>query len=126
MEKILNLILEKITGLETGQHSLVEGQRKLETGQHSLVEGQRKLEAGQSRLEAGQRKLEERQDKLENNQHEMALQIRELDRKVGVIYEQTAGLLEFKTETLQFQARIEEKVNEHDMDIRLLKKMVAK
>ncbi|MEW5922018.1 MAG: hypothetical protein AB1796_13955 [Bacillota bacterium] len=83
MEKILNLILDKLSGLEKGQEELRKGQEELRKGQevHS-----KKLDA----LEQGQR---------------------DLNNKMDAVYEQTALLTEFKTEITHTVNRLEQKID---------------
>ncbi len=73
MEKILNQILDRLAKLE---------------------QGQTRLEQGQTRLEQGQAKLEQGQTKLEQGQHRIT-------RRLDAVFEQTAGLLEWRTETIE-------------------------
>jgi len=108
MEKVLKQILgelkktnNRLEGLEQGQSSLQQGQIKLEQRQGKLEEGQIKLEQGQQRIE----------------------------ERINVIFEQTAGLSEFRTETLQRLDNIDAKfdvlaseMGKHKIDIEMLKK----
>lgn len=87
MEEILKQILSEIQGIKVRIGNLEEGQKKLEEGQKSLEEGQKNLEEGQKSLLEGQKRLEERQEKFE--------------QKLDAVYNQTAELTEFRTETRQ-------------------------
>ncbi|MDW7651565.1 MAG: hypothetical protein SCM57_09570, partial [Bacillota bacterium] len=71
-------------------------------------------------------KLEGRMDTLENNQQQMQHDLKNLSGKVEVIYEQTAGLLEFRTASLRFQKETEKTLLRHEDDIALLKKVVTR
>ncbi|KNZ68300.1 hypothetical protein Tfer_3167 [Thermincola ferriacetica] len=92
MKEILNLILAKVEGLE-------EGQTRLEASMAPLEERQAMLEEGQAKLFVGFKDLGERLDRVE--------------KKLDAVVEQTAGLLEFRTET-------EKKLGEISGDIRIL------
>lgn len=71
-------------------------------------------------------KLDGRMDKLEQNQNEMGQDLKRLSKKVDIIFEQTAGLLEFKTEMLHSQNETKQILRRHETDIELLKKVVAR
>ena len=70
----------------------------------ALTEGQTNLEAGQTKLEARQANLEAGQERIE--------------KRLNTIYEQTAGLSEFRTE-------VKTKLKRHDVDIQLLKQLAT-
>ena len=80
-EKILEMLAEMradISGLKSGQESLIAGQERLEAGQKSLEARQEKLESRQERLEAGQKSLEARQEKLESRQEKLETDVRHM------------------------------------------------
>ncbi len=83
VEKILQVILEKVTNLQEGQKILHEGQQALEKRQESL-------EVRQGNLEKGQQALIE---------------------KMNIVYEQTGFLTEFKTITIKSLEEIQQKIN---------------
>lgn len=58
MEEVLQLILQKLESLESGQTSLQQGQKNLENGQKNLEQRQGNLEQGQMSLVQGQKNLE--------------------------------------------------------------------
>ncbi len=73
------------------------------------------LEKGQKALELGQQSLEQGQKALEQGQKELQKDLHQLARKVDAIAEQTAGLLEFKTE-------VTKQLEKHEIDIQVLKR----
>ena len=111
MEETLKLILEKLELLDNGQKSLGQGQKSLEQRQTSLEQGQKSLEQRQTSLEQGFKLLEQRQANFEQG-------LSKLSHKVDAIMEQTAGLLEFKTEVIK-------QLKSHEIEIQVLKKAVA-
>ena len=78
-EKFQELVLQQLTSLTEGQARLLERQSTLEEGQARLLERQSSLEEGQARLSEGQVRIEKR---------------------LNAVYEQTAMLTEFRTETI--------------------------
>lgn len=56
---------------------------------------------------------------LKTDVGEIKTDVRTLNRKMDVVYEQTAGLTEFKSE-------ISVQVSRHELDIQLLKRAIAK
>lgn len=73
--------------------------------------------------------LEERLDSLEQGQNELKAIVNRIEKKQNSIFEQTAGLLEFRTETLASLEEIKENneslmdmYGEHEVQIRNLKK----
>ena len=114
-EEFQLVVLDELRNLKEGQKRLEEGQRGLEEGQKSLEEGQKSLEEAQKSLEEGQKGLEEGQMRLE--------------KKLDVVFEQTANLTEFKTEVikklegiLQDNISIHEIAGEHEIAIRTLQR----
>jgi hypothetical protein len=83
----------------------------------TLVAKVDKLEAGQAKLEAGQAKLEAGQGKLEVRMGALEAKASDIDRKVDAIWEQTAHLTEFETESRINYENINEiiKVNTYDI-----------
>ncbi|GAB4271313.1 hypothetical protein [Thermincola ferriacetica] len=106
MKEILNLILTKVEGLE-------EGQARLEASMARLEERQDKLESSMVRLEEKQAMLEEGQAKLFVGFKDLGERLDRVEKKLDAVVEQTAGLLEFRTET-------EKKLGEISGDIRIL------
>ena len=104
MEDILKLILKKLDNLEKGQQSLEKRMQALEKGQLALEKRQLALE---KRIQA----LENRQEILEKGQQA-------LSQKVDSVIEQTAVLMEFKTDVLK-------QLKTHALDINILKKAIA-
>ncbi len=94
MEDTLKLILGKLDLLEKGQKALEQGQKSLEQRQMNLEQGQKELKTEVKGL---------RED------------LSKLVRKVDAIAEQTAGLLEFKTE-------VTKQLEKHEIDIQVLKR----
>lgn len=106
-EKMLQQILEKITRMDSRLENLEKGQVQVEKGQTRLEERQAQLVKGQTRLEEGQAQLEK-------GQKEIIVDMIVLQRKVNSIFEQTAGLMEFRTATdnrLSRQEKILEKLS---------------
>ena len=89
MEDILKLILNKLDSLEKGQKNLEQGQKNLEQGQQEL----------------------------KHEMNELRQELYKLAHKVDAIAEQTAGLLEFKTEVIK-------QLKSHEIDIQVLKKAI--
>ncbi len=105
MEAMLKQILEKVTSLEEGQERLAKEQQEIKKGQDTF--------AGE------QQEIKKRMDTFAGEQQEIKHELREIKRKVNIIYEQTANLTEFGTEITQ-------KIDRHDIDIRILKQLIAK
>lgn len=83
-EKILEMLAEMradISGLKSGQESLIAGQERLEAGQKSL-------EARQEKLESRQEKLESRQEKLETDVRHMHILLERQEHNISLIAEQ--------------------------------------
>lgn len=106
MKEILNLILTKVEGLE-------KGQARLESSMARLEERQDRLESSMVRLEEKQAMLEEGQAKLFVGFKDLGEHLDRVEKKLDAVVEQTAGLLEFRTET-------EKKLGEISGDIRIL------
>ncbi len=83
MEKTLHLILEKLNSMDNEIKSINSRLSNLEKGQANLEKRQANLEAGQSRIE----------------------------KKLDAVYEQTAELTEFRTETNMKLDNISDKLN---------------
>ncbi|MCG8512566.1 MAG: hypothetical protein MI740_00370 [Halanaerobiales bacterium] len=70
--------------------------------------------------------LKQGQDELRTAVSELKSDVKKLQRKTDSIFEETGGLLEFKTEMNAKITIIGKKVNRHETDIQLLKKVVSK
>ncbi len=113
---------QQVSKLEQSQSKLEQQVSKLGEGQSKLEQQVSKLGEGQSKLWKGQTKLEEGQIRLEQGQQR-------IEKRLNVIFEQTAGLAEFRTETLQRLDNIDAKfdilaaeMGKQKIDIELLKK----
>jgi chromosome segregation ATPase len=91
MEAILKQILGKVDGIE---RSII----RLEGRVSNLEQGQAKLEQGQARLEEGFFRLEGRVDSLEQGQAKLEQGQQYIIRKLDAVIEQTADLLEWRTQ----------------------------
>lgn len=91
-EEFQSIVLKELREIKTDVVEIKTDIISLKEGQKRLEENQIKLEERQTKLEENQIKLEGRQIKLEENQLS-------LEKKVDAIYEQTAGLSEFREET---------------------------
>ncbi|MCW3491189.1 DUF4164 family protein [Dethiobacter alkaliphilus] len=123
MEQILNQILDKIDGLESslgGRIDKLDARMDRLEGRMDRLEGQMdKLEGQMDKLEGRMDQQDSRMDRLEHAQAAMS-------RKIDYIYEETAGLLEFKTATVRFQEETVKTLQRHETDIELLKKIAAR
>ncbi|MBS3976473.1 MAG: hypothetical protein KGZ75_07070 [Syntrophomonadaceae bacterium] len=106
-EKFQELVLQQLTSLTEGQARLLERQSTLEEGQARLLERQSSLEEGQARLlekqsslEEGQARLFEKQSSLEEGQARLSEGQVRIEKRLNAVYEQTAMLTEFRTETI--------------------------
>ncbi|EEG76458.1 DUF4164 family protein [Dethiobacter alkaliphilus] len=113
MEQILNQILDKIDGLESSLGGRID---KLDARMDRLEGRMDRLEGQMDKLEGRMDQQDSRMDRLEHAQAAMS-------RKVDYIYEETAGLLEFKTATVRFQEETVKTLQRHETDIELLKKI---
>ena len=77
-------------------------------------------------LKQGQDELRTDVSELKSDVSELKSDVKKLQRKTDSIFEETGGLLEFKTETNAKITIIGKKVNRHETDIQLLKKVVSK
>jgi len=149
-EEFQKVVLEEIRGLKHTVNTLAEGQDRLANEQvrvanelDRLVEGQTRLEEGQvrlaneqvrvanelDRLAEGQARLEEGQVRLEEGQSHLTDRQSRVEQKLDAVYNQTAILTEFRTETItklnnisdQFKSTYEI-LGEHEVAIRTLKR----
>ncbi len=97
MEKTLHLILEKLNSMDNEIKSINSRLSNLEKGQANLEKGQANLEKRQANLEKRQANLEAGQSRIE--------------KKLDAVYEQTAELTEFRTETNMKLDNISDKLN---------------
>lgn len=114
-EEFQRVVLEELRGIKSDINGLKEGQKSLEEGQKRLEAGQGKLEVRMEKLEARMENLEERQGKFE--------------RKLNAVYEQTAQLIEFRSEVnskldniIEDNKSIHEILGEHEVSIRTLRR----
>lgn len=99
MEKILNLILTKVEGLETGQA---------------------RLEAGQDKLAAGQSELRRSQISFGEHLKKMGERLGSVEHKLDVVYRQTGELTESRTETVMKLDKLIEGQEKMNNDIEFL------
>ena len=111
MEAILQQILAEVKSVKSDVESI---KSEVETIKHDVEA----IKISQARLESRMDNLESRMDKLEENQKNMQADLTEIGRKVGILYGQTADLSEYRTETREAIAKVE-------IDIRLMKKLLA-
>lgn len=122
MEEVLKQILGELKRTNNRLESLEQGQSKFEQSQSKLEQQVSKLGEGQSKLDQRVSELGEGQIRLEQGQQR-------IEKRLNVIFEQTAGLAEFRTETLQRLDNIDAKfdilsaeMGKQKIDIELLKK----
>jgi len=127
VEKILNLILTKVEGLETGQARLEAGQDKLaeqivglNAGQDKLAEQIVGLNAGQDKLAAGQSELRRSQISFGEHLKKMGERLGSVEHKLDVVYRQTGELTEFRTETVMKLDKLIEGQEKMNNDIEFL------
>ena len=119
MEAMLKQILEKVTSLEEGQERLAKEQQEIKKGQDTFAGEQQEIKKRMDTFAGEQQEIKKRMDTFAGEQQEIKHELREIKRKVNIIYEQTANLTEFGTEITQ-------KIDRHDIDIRILKQLIAK
>lgn len=119
MEQVLNQILielkelnNKVSNLEKNQEQLTKNQEQLTKNQEQLTKGQEQLTKNQEQFAEGQARIE---------------------KKLDAVYDQTAELTEFRTETRQNLNAISDNIRfllhketENEKEIYLLKEKMAK
>lgn len=78
------------------------------------------------KLEEGQNRHTEAIEGLAEGQDKITARLDRIDQKLDAISEQTAGLMEFRSETLQYLDILAGKVGKHSIDIEYLKFRKAK
>ena len=105
-EKILEMLAEMradISGLKSGQESLIAGQERLEAGQKSLEARQEKLESRQEKLETDVRHMHILLERQEHNISLIAEQYGDIAKKLERVHE--IDDLRDRVQTLETVAR---------------------
>lgn len=142
-EEFQKLVLNKLTHLEDGLHSFDKRQQsfenKLENFENKLENFEDKLQRfdeRQQQFEAKLQRFDERQQQFEkglNNLNEKTQRLEDgqlhLAKRIDTIYEQTAILLEFRSEVnakldkiIEDNKSIYEVLGEHEVAIRTLRR----
>ena len=98
----------------------------------SLKEGQRKFEARLDKFEENLIKFDERQERFDERQERFDERQERFEKKLDAVIEQTAQLVEFRTEVnikldniIEDNKSIHEMLGEHEVSIRTLKRKVV-
>jgi len=115
MEELLNKLLE-------GQNEIFQNIKTLNNKMDSL-------EVGQKELFQSMNKLELKVNDLELGQEDIKATVNRIETRQGVIFEQTAGLTEFRTEVVtalkeirEHQRSVNEVLGEHEVQIRTIRR----
>ncbi|MCR4435297.1 MAG: hypothetical protein QHH06_08155 [Clostridiales bacterium] len=105
MEEILKQILTELKDLKQGQQNLEKGQQGMESRLQNLEKGQQSMESRLQNLEEGQHNLEMGQlslsDKLQSFEIQVNNRFNQVDKKLDILSDAVADLMEFKTDTEQ-------------------------
>ncbi len=117
-EEFQKLLLEEL-------RSLKEGQRKFEARLDKFEENLIKFDERQERFDERQERFDERQERFDERQERF-------EKKLDAVIEQTAQLVEFRTEVnikldniIEDNKSIHEMLGEHEVSIRTLKRKVV-
>ena len=126
MEQVLNQILTELKELNNKVSIL-------EKNQEQLTKNQEQLTKNQEQLTKNQEQLTKNQEQFTKNQEQFAEGQARIEKKLDSVYDQTAELTEFRTETRQNLNAISDNIRfllhkemENEKEIYLLKEKVAK
>ncbi len=126
MEQVLNQILIELKELNNKVSNLEKNQEQLTKNQEQLTKNQEQLTKNQEQLTKGQ-------EQLTKNQEQFAEGQARIEKKLDAVYDQTAELTEFRTETRQNLNAISDNIRfllhketENEKEIYLLKEKMAK
>ena len=118
-KEILELLLEKVTKLD-------DTVAKLDDKVTKLDDTVAKLDDKVAKLDDTVAKLDDKVTKLEDGQNELKADVKYLKQMTKAIFDQTADLTEFRTETKQSLEKINEKIDNLSSDLALVEVVSAK
>jgi chromosome segregation ATPase len=139
LEQGQNALIQRQSSLEQGQNALMQGQSALEQGQNALVQRQSALEQGQNGLMQGQISLEQGQNSLKDDMNELKAIVGRIESRQEIIFNQTANLTEYHTETMKKLDVVNDNISElketnksmlemygqHEADIRTMRRKLG-